>query len=604
LYAIVVLTIVGFINYLRSNQILGLVDISTAVLLAGCIVYVRRYGRYQLPIYVGISAMTGLYGYLFFTGGGNGNGFIWYYTYPLFTLYIMGKRDGVMASLILMVPSFIYLATMWHDADPLYSQDFIIRFIPSMFFVFTFSYFFEATRLKAFRKLQEKQDQLTETIGELRRKEVELKKAHDSLEAQVAQRTNALRQTNEELTVEIEERKRSQMRQKTLENQLLQAQKMQAIGTLAGGVAHDLNNILSGITSYPELMLMKLPEESSLRAPLKTIQISGEKAAAIVQDLLTLSRRGSATFCPVDLHTVVTEYLESPELKKMLSFHPGVTVKTRFEAPPFAISGSTVHLSKTIMNLVTNAAEAMPKGGCVGIDLRGTHLDPGHRISGKLAPGRYVKLIVSDSGKGIDPLVVDRIYEPFFTTKKMGRSGSGLGMAVVWGTVEDHQGHIRVQSSTDSGTAFELWFPAIEDNVKKPVCAEAELPRANHDESVLVVDDVAQQREIAKAILIDLGYTVTAVDSGENAIAYLQETDSDLLLLDMAMEPGLDGLETYRRILEFKPGQRAVIVSGFSDSDRVQSTLKLGAHCYVKKPYTIESISKAIRDALDALNQG
>jgi signal transduction histidine kinase/CheY-like chemotaxis protein len=599
LYAIVVLLIIGTIIYLRGNIMHGLLDISIAMLLLGCIVYLRRFGRHQLPIYVGIAAMTLLYGFLFFTGGGSGTGFIWYFTYPLFTLYIMGKRDGAIANMILMVPSFIYLVTMWNDPDPMYSQDFIIRFIPSVFCVFVFSYIFETTRLIAFRKLQEKQNQLVETIGELRRKEGELKKAHDSLEAQVAERTNALRRTNEELTIEIEERKRYQKRQKTLENQLLHAQKMQAIGTLAGGVAHDLNNILSGITTYPELMLMQLPEESPLRAPLKTIQISGEKAAVIVQDLLTLSRRGAATFYPVDLRIVVTDYLASPELKKMLSFHPGVTVKTHFESPPFAISGSTVHLSKTIMNLVTNAAEAMPKGGCIGIALHGTHLEPGHRISDRLSPGRYVKLIVSDSGKGIDPLVIDRIYEPFFTTKKMGRSGSGLGMAVVWGTVEDHQGYIRVKSSPDSGTAFELWFPAIEADEQQLVRTETELPRAD-SESVLVVDDIADQREIAKAILTDLDYNVTTVGSGEEAITHLKKTDVDLLLLDMAMEPGLDGLETYRRILEFKPDQRAVIVSGFSDSELIRSTLELGAHCYVKKPYAIESISKAVREALDA----
>ncbi len=599
LYAIVVLLIIGTINLVRGLSVLGVVDITTAVLLIGCIVYVRWFGRYKLPTIVGMGAMTGLYGFLFFTGGGNGNGYIWYYTYPLFTLYIMGKRGGVIANLILMVPSFIYLVSMWHDTDPLYSQDFIVRFIPSLFCVFIFSFIFEKTRSIAFRKLKEKQDQLVDTIGELRQKESELKKAHDSLEAQVTERTNALRRTNEELTIEIEERKRSQKRQQRLENQLLQAQKMEAIGTLAGGVAHDLNNILSGITSYPELMLMKLPEESPLRAPLKTIQNSGEKAAAIVQDLLTLSRRGAAAFHPVDLRIVVTDYLHSPELKKMLSFHPGVTVKTLFDAPPFAISGSTVHLSKTIMNLVTNAAEAMPHGGCIGIELYGTQLEPGHRISNGLAPGRYVKLIVSDSGNGIDPHVIDRIYEPFFTTKKMGRSGSGLGMAVVWGTVEDHQGHIKVQSSPESGTAFELWFPAIEADQQQLDPTEAELPRAHH-ESVLVVDDVAEQREIAQAILTDLGYDVTTIDSGENAIAYLKEADVDLLLLDMSMEPGLNGLETYSRILEFKPDQRAVIASGFSDSEPIQSTLKLGAHCYIKKPYAIESIAKAVRNALDA----
>jgi signal transduction histidine kinase/ActR/RegA family two-component response regulator len=599
IYAIIIIVIIGTLNYFGDHKSLGLVELATALLLVCCIVYVRLSEWRRTPIYIGIGAMTGLFGYLFFTGGASNNGFIWYYTYPLFTLYIMGIRDGAVANLILMVPSFTYLVILWWAADPLYSRDFIIRFIPSIFFVFVFSYIFETTRLKAFRKLQQNQDQLVKTIGELQRKEGELKKAHDNLEAQVAERTTALRRTNAELTTEIEERKRSQDQQKRLENQLLQAKKMQAIGTLAGGVAHDLNNILSGITSYPELMLMNLPEESSLRAPLKTIQNSGEKAAAIVQDLLTLSRRGAATFSPIDLRIVVTEYLESPELKKMLSFHPGVTVRTHFKHPPFTISGSTVHLGKTIMNLVTNAAEAMPKGGCIDIELSGSQIDKEDQIPGKLAPGRYVKLVVSDSGKGIDPLVIDRIYEPFFTTKKMGRSGSGLGMAVVWGSVEDHNGYIQAHTSPESGTSFELWFPAIKDSVQQLASDEAEPPRAS-SESVLVVDDVVEQRDIARAILNNLGYTVTTVDSGENAISYLHRADADLLLLDMAMEPGLNGLETYRSILQFKPDQRAVIVSGFSDSELVKRTLKLGAHSYVKKPYTIESISKAIRDALDA----
>jgi signal transduction histidine kinase/CheY-like chemotaxis protein len=598
IYAVVITTLIATFTFLSGSHILGLAEFATALLLVCCIVYVRRSEWRRTPIYIGIAAMTGLFGYLFFSESSNGTGFIWYYTYPLFTLYIMGIRDGAIANLILMVPSFIYLITMWDDPEPMYSRDFILRFIPSLFFVFFFSYIFETTRSKAFGRLHVKQDELVKTIGELQRKEGELKKAHDNLETKVSERTTELRRTNEELITEIEERKRSQEQQKRLENQLLQAKKMQAIGTLAGGVAHDLNNILSGITSYPELMLMNLPEGSSLRAPLKTIQTSGEKAAAIVQDLLTLSRRGAAAFRPVDLRNVVMEYLESPEMSKMLTFHPGVTVETRFESPPFTISGSTVHLSKTIMNLITNAAEAMPKGGCIGIELHGMHIVEGGLISDKLAPGRYIKLVVSDSGKGIDPLVIDRIYEPFFTTKKMGRSGTGLGMAVVWGTVEDHQGYIRTQSSPESGTSFEIWFPAIEDTVQQMAHSVAEPPRAS-SESVLVVDDVVEQRDIAKAILINLGYTVATVDSGENAIAYLQTSDADLLLLDMAMEPGLNGLETYRSILQFKPDQRAIIVSGFSDSELIKETLRLGAHSYIKKPYTIDSISRAIRDALD-----
>jgi CheY-like chemotaxis protein len=333
---------------------------------------------------------------------------------------------------------------------------------------------------------------------------------------------------------------------------------------------------------------------------LTTIQNSGQKAVAIVQDLLTLSRRGVAAYDIVDLRMVVSDYLKSPEVEKMLSFHQDVVIDTNYESPPFTICGSPVHLGKTLMNLVTNAAEAMPNGGQICIQLRGVQLDRHDPGLDRLSPGRYVKLTVSDAGQGIDPQVIDRIYEPFFTTKKMGRSGSGLGMTVVWGTVEDHQGHIQVRSSPKNGTAFELWFPAVGPDSQRTVKRRTELPKANN-ESILVVDDVHEQREIATAILTGLGYRVHSVVSGEAAIKYLKERDMDLLLLDMTMDPGLNGLETYRRILQFKPEQRAVMVSGFSESQQIRHALGLGAHSYVKKPYTIESISKAVRGALDDL---
>jgi PAS domain S-box-containing protein len=244
---------------------------------------------------------------------------------------------------------------------------------------------------------------------------------------------------------DITELRRAAEEKKGLEARLQRAEKMEAIGMLAGGVAHDLNNILSGIVSYPELLLLDLPQESRLRKPILTIQKSGERAAAVVQDLLTLSRRGVVATEVVNLRKIVSEYLKSPEHKKLLSYHPKVKVNTLLESNLLNMSGSPVHLSKTMMNLLYNAAESMPDGGKVFISLENKYVD--RPISGYDAvdEGDYVVLTVSDTGIGIAPENMERIFEPFYTKKVMGRSGTGLGMAVVWGTVKDHNGYIDIQ---------------------------------------------------------------------------------------------------------------------------------------------------------------
>ncbi len=599
LSAIIVLIVVGTLTYIRGNAILALLDLSAAGMLAGCIVSLRATGRHRVPIYVGMAIMTGLYYYLFFSGGAGGTGYLWYYTYPLFTLYIMGKRDGLVANAILFGPSFVYLVAIWGKSDALYTQDFTIRFIPSSLCVLIFSYLFEATRQKTHGKLEEKQHELEASIQDLRDKEADLQKARDSLETKVEERTKALKESKDVLVNEIEERKRVEKKQKALETQLLLAKKMQAIGTLAGGVAHDLNNILSGITSYPELMLTEIPQESPLRKPLMTMQASGQKAAAIVQDLLAMSRRGAIEFDAIDLKAVVQEYLKSPEFDKIQTCYKGVSFRTGFTSPPFTIAGSAVHISKAIMNLVTNATEsmeAMSDGGEIRIELEGMQSGDG-QIPKHLQTGQYVKMTVSDTGMGIAPDVIERIYEPFFTTKKMGRSGTGLGMAVVWGTVQDHHGHIHVQSEPGKGTVFDIWFPAAQPDARQQAEAVADLVVGNN-EAILVVDDLEEQREIAGVILTKLRYRVHTVASGEEAIGYLRTRDVDLIVLDMTMEPGINGLETFRRILEFKPKQRAIIATGFSDSDLVEKALNLGARTCLKKPYTISDIAKAVRDGL------
>ncbi|MEE8479898.1 MAG: response regulator [Desulfobacterales bacterium] len=206
---------------------------------------------------------------------------------------------------------------------------------------------------------------------------------------------------------------------------------------------------------------------------------------------------------------------------------------------------------------------------------------------------------VSDNGLGICKEDMDRIFEPFYTKKVMGRSGTGLGMAVVWGTVKDHKGYIEAESSEGKGTTFTLYFPVTREEIvtEKPLRSIEEY--MGKGESILIVDDVEEQREIASEMLKKLGYAATTVSSGKEAVGYLKYNSSDLLVLDMIMDPGIDGLETYKRIIEIHPNQKAIIASGYSETDRVKEAQRLGAGEYIKKPYTLEKIGLAVREELE-----
>jgi len=397
---------------------------------------------------------------------------------------------------------------------------------------------------------------------------------------------------------DITKRKRTEEEKEKLEAQLIRAQKMEAIGTLAGGVAHDLNNVLTGIVTYPDVLLMGLPEDNPLRKPILTIQKSGQKAADIVQDLLTLARRGVVASEIMNLNIVINSYLSSPEHEKLKEFHPDVNIESDLELNLLNIMGSSVHLSKTVMNLVSNAAEAMPGGGNIFISTENRYIDKPIRGYDDVKEGDYVILTVSDTGVGISSEDMGRIFEPFYTKKVMGRSGTGLGMAVVWGTVKDHKGYIDIKSTAGRGTTFTLYFPVTR---KEIMGKEESLPMEEYmgkGEQILVVDDVEEQKEIASIILNKLSYSVTSVSSGEEAVDYMKDNSADLIVLDMIMDLGIDGLETYKQILELHPGQKAIIASGFSESDRVKEAQRLGAGQYIKKPYTLEKIGLAVKKEL------
>jgi CheY-like chemotaxis protein len=241
----------------------------------------------------------------------------------------------------------------------------------------------------------------------------------------------------------------------------------------------------------------------------------------------------------------------------------------------------------------------MPKGGMVTIKTTSQYLEQPIQGYDDIRSGDYVVLSVSDTGQGISANDLKRIFEPFYTKKVMGRSGTGLGLAVVWGTVKDHHGYINVESEEGKGSTFTLYFPVTREDITADAVPASLSEYMGKGESVLVVDDVKEQRDLAAGMLTTLNYKVASVASGEEAVAYLKEHQADLIVLDMIMDPGMDGLDTYRSIIEIRPQQKAIIVSGFSESDRVHEAQGLGAGAYVKKPYIKEKLGVVVRKELD-----
>lgn len=392
--------------------------------------------------------------------------------------------------------------------------------------------------------------------------------------------------------------RRAEAERRKLEVELQNARKLESLGTLAGGVAHDLNNILSGVVSYPDLLLMDLEADSPFWGPLQSIKKSGEKAAEIVQDLLTLARRGVASRKAINLNQIVRDFMVSPEYGNLIKNHNDVRIETRLSENIFNIMGSEVHLSKIVMNLLANAADAMPAGGEVSIATQSRYLDTARKGYETIPEGEYTTLKISDKGIGIPAADIERIFEPFYTKKAMGRSGTGLGMSVVWGSVKDHGGYIDLITEEGQGTTFTLYFPASRSEMQTSAIVHID-DYLGHGESILIIDDSPEQRALAEQMMLRLGYDVTTAASGEEAVKQVSRRAYDVLILDMIMPPGMNGLETYKQILDIVPDQKAVIASGYAMSEHVHETQRLGAGRYIKKPFTLEKIGLAVRAELD-----
>lgn len=383
-----------------------------------------------------------------------------------------------------------------------------------------------------------------------------------------------------------------------LQEKLVNAQRMESIGLMAGSVAHDLNNILSSIVTFPELLLMDMSATEKYRKDIALIQQAGKQAAAVVADLLTVARGSTSSKQQCNLNTLLKEYSNSIDCQQLRRLHPGIPIQLQLESNLPNIEASAIHITKSIINLVTNAAEAIGSEGKITIRTANRSFESHYDGYEKIPAGRYAVLSVQDSGPGIARQALPHLFKPFFSRKEMGRSGTGLGLTVIWNTIRDHQGFIDIVSNAH-GTRFDLYFPS--SITLKSRSGETVFPiesLCGKGERILVVDDEEIQRQITSSILNRLGYSAAAVDNGEKAIEYVRHEPVDLLLLDMVMDPGINGYETYRRILQIQPEQRAVVASGYFNPDDRDKIRALGVSQYLTKPFSVTSLARAVQEEI------
>jgi len=394
----------------------------------------------------------------------------------------------------------------------------------------------------------------------------------------------------------ISARKHAEMSRLKMQEELTNAQRMKSIGLMASSVAHDLNNILTAIVTFPELLLLKMGSTEKYREDIDRIRKAGKQAAEVVADLLTVARGATSRKEVCDLNTVIQEYRESLDFIQLRREHPSVIVDFFLHSQPAGIEASPVHLTKTLINLVTNGVEAAGPAGRVSITTENRCLQKMKEGYEAIPPGAYTVLAVQDSGPGIPAEDLPRLFEPFFSRKALGRSGTGLGLTVIWNTIRDHHGYIDITSGR-TGTCFELYFPVCQKTATRlPHCSYT--PPEGKGERILVVDDEDSQLDVTSNLLKRLGYTPLTARDGASALDFLRRERVELLLLDLWMEPGINGFETYREALKIRPDQKAILASGYFRPEDRQTSETLGIRQHLTKPYSILSLAQALHQEI------
>ena len=394
---------------------------------------------------------------------------------------------------------------------------------------------------------------------------------------------------------DISERLRNEQEKRLLEEKLVQAQKMESIGRLAGGVAHDFNNVLSSILGYSELALMRITEDTPLRKDIEAIRDAGEKAAALTRQLLAFSRKQVLEVKAVSLNSIVQDLRQL--LSKMLG--EDIEMVVCANAMTGVVEADIGQIEQVVMNLAVNARDAMPGGGRLVIETQDVTLDSEYTARHpEVSPGAYVMLAVTDCGEGMSKDVLEHIFDPFFTTKERGK-GTGLGLATVHGIIKQHKGHIHAYSEPGNGTIFKIFFPASNREVaqreKKP-----EAPLRGGQERILVVDDERSIRELVVSTLLPWGYICSEASCASEAIQGVGQgaAGPDLLITDVIM-PGMNGKELADELLDKVPGLKVIFMSGYTDNAIVHhGVLEEGVN-YIQKPVTPSVLLRKIRAVLD-----
>ncbi|WP_169729015.1 hybrid sensor histidine kinase/response regulator [Desulfatirhabdium butyrativorans] len=396
--------------------------------------------------------------------------------------------------------------------------------------------------------------------------------------------------------MDISSRKEAEMEKARLEIQLIQAQKMEALGVLAGGIAHDFNNILGAIMGFGQMALMDAQKGICKPHDITQILKSAERAKQLVRQILMFSRKVSPELRLLQLNDVIRQSLILLErtLPKM------VAIEKRLQPDLGLIHADPTQLDQIMLNLATNAADAMPNGGVLHIETRMARIAENKNANGlQMNPGLYVLLRVTDTGCGMDEKTVRHIFDPFFTTKGIGK-GTGLGLATVFGIVKSHSGYIQCMSHPGEGTVFEIFFPAqsgreeVCDIVVEPIT----LNESDH-RTILVVDDDPFIREFCQEVLDRLGYRVILSESGEEALLkYQNKSDPiDLVILDLGM-PGMGGYKCLKQLLQIDPAVKVLIASGYGPIGHSDRAIEAGARGYIAKPYRMEDLNRAIQKAM------
>ena len=378
---------------------------------------------------------------------------------------------------------------------------------------------------------------------------------------------------------------------KQLETQLAQAQKMEAIGTLASGIAHDFNNILMVIQGYTSLLLMKEQDPEQHQHLLKEIQSHIRSAADLNQQLLRFAGKGICS----------TQRLNLKELFKrttdlFLSEKQGISITTAYDKNLWTLHADPVDIEQVILNLLVNAWQTMPSGGTICIEVKNWITTESDKEELQLVPGKYVKISITDTGEGMDTPTQKRIFEPFFSSHKMGR-GSGLGLANVYGIVKNHGGSIQVKSTMAKGTAFSVFLPVKVDNPEDNEREKSII--MNGTETILIIDDEEMVLDVGSAMLTKMGYKVLIAESGKEAIGIFEKESQtiDLVILDMMM-PQMTGKEIHDMLKKINPEVKVILSSGYNLNDQASEIMECGCLDFIQKPFNMSHLSNIVRDAL------